>query len=83
MEVRPLGKGDSRPAAVCWTFPRQTFAIDAEARAAVLAAGSPIIELDADARQAWVDAMKPVWTQFVDDVGQDNIDAAQSINAGF
>lgn len=57
--------------------------VDAEARAAVLAAGSPIIELDADARQVWVDAMKPVWAQFVDDVGQENIDAAQSINAGF
>jgi C4-dicarboxylate-binding protein DctP len=25
--------------------------------------------------------MKPVWEQFVDDVGQDNIDAAQAINA--
>ena len=32
--------------------------------------------------QAWVDAMKPVWDQFADDVGQDNIDAAQAINAG-
>jgi C4-dicarboxylate-binding protein DctP len=57
--------------------------VDAEARQAVLDAGSKIIELDADARQAWVDAMKPVWDQFKDDVGQDNIDAAQAINAGF
>ena len=57
--------------------------VDAEARASVLAAGSKIIELDADTRQVWVDAMKPVWAQFVDDVGQDNIDAAQAINAGF
>jgi C4-dicarboxylate-binding protein DctP len=57
--------------------------VDAEARQAVLDAGSTIIELDADARQAWVDAMKPVWDQFVEDVGQDNIDAAQAINAGF
>jgi C4-dicarboxylate-binding protein DctP len=57
--------------------------VDAEARQAVLDAGSTIIELDADARQVWVDAMKPVWDQFVADVGQDNIDAAQAINAGF
>jgi C4-dicarboxylate-binding protein DctP len=27
--------------------------------------------------------MKPVWEQFSGDVGQDMIDAAQSINAGF
>jgi len=25
--------------------------------------------------------MKPVWAEFVGDVGQDNIDAAQAINA--
>jgi len=25
--------------------------------------------------------MKPVWEQFKDDVGQENIDAAQAINA--
>ena len=29
----------------------------------------------------WVDTMKPVWDQFLDDVGQENIDAAQAINA--
>ena len=33
-------------------------------------------------RQAWVDAMKPVWDKFAGDVGQDKIDAAQAINAG-
>ena len=55
--------------------------VDAQARQAVLDAGGVIRELDADQRQAWVDAMKPVWTQFVGDVGQDNIDAAQAINA--
>ena len=56
--------------------------VDEEARAAVLAAGSKIVELDDTQRQAWVDAMRPVWDQFVDDVGQENIDAAQAINAG-
>jgi C4-dicarboxylate-binding protein DctP len=55
--------------------------VDAEARAAVLAAGGVIRELDAAKRQAWVEAMMPVWGQFVADVGQENIDAAQAINA--
>jgi len=56
--------------------------VDNEARQAILDAGGEIRELDADQRQAWVDAMKPVWEQFKEDVGQENIDAAQSINAG-
>ncbi|MFW2587233.1 DctP family TRAP transporter solute-binding subunit [Sagittula sp. SSi028] len=57
--------------------------VDKEARQAVLDAGGEIRELDAAQRQAWVDAMKPVWEQFVGDVGQENIDAAQEINAQF
>lgn len=54
--------------------------VDAEARQAVLDAGGVIHELDAAQRQAWVEAMKPVWEKFRDDVGQENIDAAQVIN---
>ena len=55
--------------------------VDMEARQAILDAGGVIRELDADQRQAWVDAMKPVWSQFEGDVGADNIAAAQDINA--
>ena len=55
--------------------------VDAEARQAVLDAGGEIRELTAEQRQAWVDAMMPVWEQFTADVGQENIDAAQAINA--
>ncbi|MGC1495581.1 MAG: DctP family TRAP transporter solute-binding subunit [Sulfitobacter sp.] len=55
--------------------------VDSNARQAVLDAGSTIIELDADQRQVWVDAMKPVWEEFIGDVGQENVDAAQAINA--
>jgi C4-dicarboxylate-binding protein DctP len=55
--------------------------VDASARQAVLDAGGEIRELNAEQRQAWVDAMLPVWEQFTADVGQDNIDAAQAINA--
>ena len=54
--------------------------VDAEARQAILDAGGVIRELDAEQREAWVSAMKPVWEEFVADVGQENIDAAQAIN---
>lgn len=55
--------------------------VDAQARQAILDAGGVIRELTADQRDAWVSAMKPVWEQFTNDVGQENIDAAQAINA--
>jgi len=55
--------------------------VDAQARQAILDAGGLIRELSAEQRQAWVDAMMPVWSKFVGDVGQGNIDAAQAINA--
>ncbi|MBU2357583.1 MAG: DctP family TRAP transporter solute-binding subunit [Alphaproteobacteria bacterium] len=54
--------------------------VDLEARQAILDAGSKIVELTPEQRQAWVDVMMPVWTQFADEVGQENIDAAQKIN---
>ena len=57
--------------------------VDMDARQAILDAGGKIVELNDAQRQAWVDAMKPVWDQFGGDIGQENIDAAQAINAGF
>jgi len=55
--------------------------VNEENKAAIIAAGGTVRELTAEQRAAWVDAMKPVWEQFKDDVGQENIDAAQAINA--
>jgi len=55
--------------------------INEEAKAAVVAAGGVVRSLDADQRAAWVEVMKPVWSQFEGDVGSDNIAAAQAINA--
>ena len=55
--------------------------VDLDARQSVLDAGGVIRELTDEQRQAWVDAMKPVWAQFEGDVGADNIAAAQVINA--
>mgnify|MGYP002335689800 CR=1 FL=1 len=55
--------------------------INAEARAAIEAAGGVVRDLTPEQRQAWVDAMMPVWDMFEGDVGADNIAAAQVINA--
>lgn len=55
--------------------------VDDEARQSILDAGGEIRELDDAQREAWLAAMKPVWEQFAGDVGQENIDAVQAINA--
>lgn len=39
-----------------------------------------IIQLTDEERAKWVEAMKPVWNQFADEIGQDNIDAAVACN---
>jgi len=54
--------------------------VDLAARQSILDAGGKIVELTPEQRQVWVDVMKPVWTQFAEEVGQENIDAAQAIN---
>ena len=51
------------------------FAVNQANRQAIIDAGAEVRTLTAEERQAWVDAMKPVWEQFSDDVGQDMIDA--------
>ena len=61
---------------------KESFAVNQAARQSIIDAGGTVRELTAEQRQAWVDAMKPVWAQFAGDVGQENIDAAQAINAG-
>ncbi|QHQ34982.1 TRAP transporter substrate-binding protein [Algicella marina] len=57
--------------------------VDMEARQAILDAGSTIVELTPEQRQEWVDAMLPVWEQFEGDVGEENIAAAQELNASY
>jgi len=59
----------------------EAFAVNEEARQSIIDAGGVIRQLSDDQRSAWVETMRPVWDQFVDDVGQENIDAAQAINA--
>ncbi|WP_120635317.1 DctP family TRAP transporter solute-binding subunit [Ruegeria sp. EL01] len=62
---------------------KEAFSVNEAAKASITDAGGIIRDLNPEQRQAWVDAMKPVWDQFAGDVGQDKIDAAQAINAGF
>ncbi|TDE40768.1 DctP family TRAP transporter solute-binding subunit [Antarcticimicrobium sediminis] len=59
----------------------QSFQVNQDAKQAVIKAGGVVRQLTPEQRQAWVDLMKPVWAEFTDDVGQENIDAAQAINA--
>ncbi|MEL6957923.1 MAG: DctP family TRAP transporter solute-binding subunit [Pseudomonadota bacterium] len=58
----------------------EAFAVNEAAKQSIIDAGGEIRTLSADERAMWVEAMRPVWDQFVDDVGQENIDAAQAIN---
>jgi len=59
----------------------ESYNVNQEAKKSVIAAGAEVRELTAEQRAEWVATMKPVWDEFVGDVGQENIDAAQAINA--
>ena len=58
----------------------ESSSVNAAARQSVIDAGGIVRQLSDEQRADWVAAMKPVWEKFVEDVGQDNIDAAQAIN---
>ncbi|MCB1883389.1 MAG: TRAP transporter substrate-binding protein [Geminicoccaceae bacterium] len=55
-------------------------ALNDEAKSKIEAAGTEIRVLDDAQRQLWVDAMKPVWSEFEGDIGKDVMDAAQAAN---
>jgi C4-dicarboxylate-binding protein DctP len=59
----------------------ESFAVNQAARQSVIDAGGVVRQLSAEQRVAWVEAMKPVWKKFEADVGAENIEAAQKINA--
>jgi len=54
--------------------------LNEEAKQAVVQSGGVVRTLTDEQRAMWVEAMKPVWDQFKDDVGAENIEAAQAIN---
>ena len=55
--------------------------VNEEAKQAIIGAGGVVRTLTAEQRKQWVDAMKPVWSQFENDIGADLIAAAQTANA--
>ncbi|GLQ36142.1 C4-dicarboxylate-binding periplasmic protein DctP [Amylibacter marinus] len=59
---------------------KESTAVNAAAKQAVIDAGGVVRQLTAEQRAAWVDAMKPVWAKFEGDVGKANIAAAQKAN---
>jgi|TARA_R110002126_G_scaffold60313_4_gene157201 C4-dicarboxylate-binding protein DctP len=60
----------------------ESYSVNQANKKLIMDAGGVVRTLTDEQRQDWVTAMKPVWDQFAADVGQDNIDAAQKINAG-
>lgn len=56
--------------------------LNQQAREEIAAAGVEIRELSPEQRQLWVDAMKPVWDEFAEQIGPENIDAAAASNQG-
>jgi C4-dicarboxylate-binding protein DctP len=46
----------------------------------IIKAGGIVRTLNAEQRQAWVDAMKPVWNKFEKDIGRDLMDSALNAN---
>ena len=59
----------------------ESTAVNEAAKESIIAAGGVVRQLTEAQRAEWVATMKPVWEQFAGDVGQENIDAAQAINA--
>ncbi|MCB2055739.1 MAG: TRAP transporter substrate-binding protein DctP, partial [Geminicoccaceae bacterium] len=59
----------------------ESTAVDEQNKELIVEAGSEIRTLTPEQRQKWVDAMKPVWDKFKDDIGQDLIDQAVASNA--
>ncbi|MCH9758233.1 MAG: DctP family TRAP transporter solute-binding subunit [Proteobacteria bacterium] len=59
---------------------KEAYQVNQKSRQSILDAGGTIRTLNPAERSEWVETMSPVWDQFRNDVGQDNIDAAQAIN---
>ena len=57
----------------------EAYAVNQAAKQGIIDAGGVVRTLTDDQRDAWVEAMKPVWIQFEEDIGAENIAAAQAI----
>ncbi len=61
---------------------REARALNEANKRAIMDEGGTVRTLTDEQRSLWVDAMKPVWKKFEDDVGHDAIEAVQAINSG-
>lgn len=61
---------------------KESTEVDVANKDLILEAKGVIRELTPEQRQAWVEAMKPVWEKFKDDIGEDLMEAAQKSNEG-
>ncbi|MEM7214027.1 MAG: TRAP transporter substrate-binding protein [Pseudomonadota bacterium] len=59
---------------------KEAFAVNQDNKAKIVESGGEIRSLTPEQRQAWVDALKPVWEKFEGDIGADLINAAQATN---
>jgi C4-dicarboxylate-binding protein DctP len=58
----------------------ESYAVNQRNKDLIVEAGGTVRTLTDEQRAQWVEAMKPVWEQFMDDVGQDLLDAAVASN---
>jgi C4-dicarboxylate-binding protein DctP len=54
--------------------------VEDASKQAIIDAGSEVRQLTPEQRQLWIEAMKPVWDQFSEEIGEDTIEAAVSYN---
>ena len=66
---------------MCIRDSSESTAVNESAKQEIISSGGVVRQLTSSQRDAWVAAMMPVWDQFKGDVGEDNIAAAQAINA--
>lgn len=59
----------------------ESTSVNEGAKQKVIEAGGVVRSLTPEQREAWVAAMKPVWSKFEGDIGRDVIDAALTYNA--
>ena len=60
----------------------ESFAVNADNKAKIIAAGSEVRTLTPEQRAAWVEVLKPVWSKFEGDIGAEIIEAAVASNGG-
>ena len=61
---------------------KEAWTVNQENKKKIMESGGEIRTLNAQQREAWVKALRPVWTEFEKDVGADLIEAAQAANVG-